>query len=62
MNRLEGIKMEKEKLKMVLDYPTSKKVKDVQKLLELTNYYRWFIKDFTTIVRLSHDLIKEEQK
>jgi len=36
----EGIKMEKEKVKGVLDWPTPKYVKDVQKFLGLANYYR----------------------
>ena len=36
---LEGIKMEEEKIKGVLDWPTPKYVKDVQKFLGLVNYY-----------------------
>jgi len=36
---LEGIKMEKEKVKGVLDWLTPKYVKDVQKFLGLANYY-----------------------
>ena len=36
----EGIKMEEEKMKGVLDWPTLKCVKDVQKFLGLANYYR----------------------
>ena len=36
---LKGIKMEKEKVKEVLDWPTPKCVKDVQKFLRLVNYY-----------------------
>jgi len=35
----EGIKMEKEKIKKVLEWPTLKCVKDIQKFLELANYY-----------------------
>jgi len=35
----EGIKMEKEKVKGVLEWPTPKCVKDVQKFLGLVNYY-----------------------
>ena len=35
----EGIKMEKGKVKGVLEWPTSKCVKDVQKFLGLANYY-----------------------
>ena len=37
---LEEIKMEKEKVKGVLEWPMSKYVKDVQKFLGLANYYR----------------------
>jgi len=36
----EGIKMEKEKVKRVLEWPTPKCVKDIQKFLGLVNYYR----------------------
>ena len=36
---LKGIKMEEEKVKDVLDWPTLKEVKDIQKFLELANYY-----------------------
>jgi len=36
---LEGIKIEEEKMKGVLEWPTPKCVKDVQKFLELANYY-----------------------
>ena len=36
---LEGIKMEEEKVKGVLNWPTLKCVKNIQKFLELVNYY-----------------------
>ena len=36
---LEEIKMKEEKVKDILDWPTLKEVKDVQKFLELANYY-----------------------
>ena len=35
----EGIKMEEEKMKGVLEWPTPKCIKDVQKFLGLANYY-----------------------
>jgi len=35
----ERIKIEEDKMKGVLDWPTSKCVKDIQKFLELVNYY-----------------------
>ena len=36
---LEGIKIEEEKVKGVLDWLTLKEVKNIQKFLELVNYY-----------------------
>ena len=47
-----GIKIEKEKIKEVLDQPTLKRVKDIQKFLKPTNYYQQFIKYFVFISRL----------
>ena len=59
---LERIKIEEEKIKDVLNWLTLKEVKDVQKFLELANYYQQFIKDFTVIARLLYDLVKKNQK
>ena len=56
------IKIEDEKIKDVLNWLTLKEVKDVQKFLELANYYQQFIKDFTVIARLLYDLVKKNQK
>ena len=53
---LEKIKIEKEKMKSVLDWPTSK---NIQKFLGLANYYQQFIKDFVVIVRLLYNLVKK---
>ena len=58
----EGIKMEKEKVKGVLEWPISKGVKDVQKFLGLANYYRQFIKGFALIARPLHDTVKKDRK
>jgi len=58
----EGIKMEKEKVKGVLEWLTPKCVKDIQKFLGLENYYRRFIKGFATVARPLHDLVKKEKK
>ena len=54
--------MEEKKMKRVLDWPTSKKVKNIQKFLGLANYYQWFINNFTSIARLLHNLVKKYQK
>ena len=58
--RLEGIKIEKEKVKAVLDWPVSKSVKNIQKFLRLANYYRRFVKEFSKIARLLHELTRKE--
>jgi len=58
----DGIKIEEEKVKAVLDWPISKSMKDIQKFLELANYYMQFIKDFTQIIRPLHELMKKDQK
>ena len=42
-----GIKMEKEKVDGVLNWPEPKNMKDVTKFLGFANYYGRFIKDFT---------------
>ena len=42
-----GIEIEKEKVDGVLSWLEPKNVKDVRKFLDLANYYKRFIKDFT---------------
>ena len=59
---LEGIKMEKEKVKGVLEWPTPKCVKDIQKFLGLANYYRQFIEGFAMVARPLHNLVKKDKK
>ena len=58
----EGIKMEKEKVKGVLEWPTPEGVKDMQKFLGLANYYCQFIKGFASIARPLHDAVKKDRK
>ena len=58
----EGIKMEKKKVKGVLEWLTPKCIKDVQKFLGLANYYYWFIKGFASIARPLHDMVKKDKK
>ena len=54
----EEIKMKEAKVKAVLEWPVPKLVKNIQKFLELANYYRRFIKEFTKVVRLLHELTR----
>jgi len=57
-----GIKMEEEKVKGVVEWPTPKCVKDVQKFLGLANYYCRFIEGFASIARPLHDMVKKNKK
>ena len=57
-----GVRMEKEKVQRVIEWPVPKSVKDVQKFLELANYYKQFVKDFAKIVRLLYKMTRKENK
>src|SRR6202041_194886 len=47
---LEGLRMDPEKIKAVLEWPDPRSADDVRKLTGLTNYCRRFIKDYSKIV------------
>jgi len=46
----------------VLEWPTPKCIKDVQKFLGLANYYRRFVKNFTETVRPVHRLVQKQER
>ena len=52
---LEEIKMKEEKVKLVLDWPVSKSVKNIQKFLR-------FVEEFVKIVKPLHKLTRKEQR
>ena len=54
------VEMQKEKVEGVLNWLAPRNVKEVQKFLGLTNYYRRFIKDFTRITVPLHVLVRKE--
>ena len=56
------VRMEKEKVQGVIEWPVLKSVKDVQKFLGLANYYRRFVKDFAKIARPLHEMTRKENK
>ena len=58
----EGIKMEEEKVKGIVNWPTSKCVKDIQKFLGLANYYHQFIQGFVAIARPLHDIVRKKNQ
>jgi len=57
-----GIKMQEEKVAGVLEWPRPKTVKEVQKFLELANYYRRFVKDFAKIAKPMYKLVRKDKK
>ena len=58
----EGIKIEEEKVKGVLEWLTPTYIKNIQKFLGLANYYRQFIEGFAAIARPLHNMIKKNKK
>ena len=54
--------MKERKMKGVLEWLTSKCVKDVQKFLRLANYYHRFIEGFAFIARPLHNMVKKNKK
>jgi len=58
----QGVEIQKKKVDRVLSWLAPKNIKEVQKFLGLTNYYRQFIKDFTRIAALLHQLVRKEEK
>ena len=60
--RPDGIKIEEEKVKGVLNWLTPKCVKDVQKFLGLVNYYCQFIEGFASVARPLYNMVKKDKK
>ena len=58
----DGVRMEKEKVQGVVEWPVLKSVKNIQKFLGLANYYRWFVKDFAKIAKPLHEMTRKETK
>jgi len=56
------VRIEKEKVQGVVEWPVLKSVKDVQNFLGLANYYRWFVKNFAKIARPLHEMTRKEIK
>jgi len=55
----DGLKVDPEKVKAILDWPVPSNVKEIQSFIGLCNYYRIFIKDFAKIARPLHKLTRK---
>ena len=58
----DGVRMEKEKVQGVVEWPVLKSIKDMQKFLGLANYYRRFVKYFAKIAKPLHEMTRKETK
>ena len=58
----DGVRMEKEKVQGVVEWPVPKNMKDMQKFLGLANYYRRFVKDFAMIAKPLHKTTRKDKK
>ncbi|QRW11768.1 Retrotransposable element Tf2 protein [Ceratobasidium sp. AG-Ba] len=58
----EGISMEEEKIKAIMDWGAPRKIKEVQAFLGFVNFYRRFIAEFSKIARPLHDLTKKDTR
>ena len=57
-----GIQPDPSKLKAIKEFPTPKKVKDIQSFIGLAGYYRKFIEDFSKIAKPLTKLTKKTEK
>ena len=62
MIRLDGVKIEKEKVQKIIDWSVPRSVKDMQKFLGLAKYYRQFVKDFTSVAKPLHEITRKDVK
>ncbi|QRW11207.1 Retrotransposable element Tf2 protein [Ceratobasidium sp. AG-Ba] len=58
----EGISMEEEKIKAIMEWGAPRKIKEVQAFLGFVNFYRRFIAEFSKIARPLHDSTKKDTK
>ena len=56
----DGIKMDQEKVKAVLDWPAPLNIKGGRSFLGLLSFYQRFIQDYAQVARLLNDLLKKD--
>ncbi len=55
------VQMENDKVKIVKKWKTPTKIKEVESFLEFANFYRYFIKNFSYIVKLLNKLKEKKE-
>ena len=58
----DGLSIDPEKIKAVLDYPIPKSVKDIRRLLGIAGFYQKFINQYSDITAPISDLLKKGKK
>jgi len=57
-----GVRMQKDKVDGILNWPTPRSTRNVQKFMELANYYRQFIQDFSRVAKPLNMLVGKDRK
>ena len=57
----EILRIDSDKVKVVEEWLTPEKLKDVKRFLGFTNFYRSLIKDYGRIIKLLTDLTRKEE-
>ena len=53
------LQIDEEETKLRLEFPTQKNVKQLQRIIEMTSWYRSFISKFSEIIELLQTLFKK---
>ena len=57
--KINGIKIDSEKIRKILDWPESRNLKELQRFLGFGNFNRQFISEYSLIILLLIELIKK---
>jgi hypothetical protein len=57
----DDVRMNSEKIKAIVEWKTSRHLKEVQEFLNFTNFYRQFIKNFSRIIKSLMNLTKKKR-
>ena len=56
------VKIEKEKVWKIVDWPVPRSIKSIQKFLGLANYYRQFVENFRRVTKLFYKTTRKNMK
>ena len=56
----DGIKMDLKKVEVITAWPVSTKVKEIQLFLDLANFYRHFVDNFSKVAKPLHKLTHKD--